>query len=179
MASALRRADASVDELESRGRSVQNAHERELGLMYDESMCVRSELEYRASTLELENQRINDEIASYIVMQEQNMALKESLAALHDRARDAEIRHRTEMERLKESLVEQKTRLHREFKIRLQEMSGQIMEDTLQSKPTDQTRAMTPGGSLQRRVDESVSHISVLMQKYEELDRDHSKASPT
>lgn len=85
----------------------------------------------RATTTELESQRLKDEITSYIVMQEQNVALKESLAEMHDKLRDANILHRAEVDRLRESVLEHKNKLHKEFKVRLQEMSGAIAEDKM------------------------------------------------
>jgi hypothetical protein len=46
---------------------VQRAHERELGLMFDESLSMRAEMDYKATTTALENQRMQGELASYIV----------------------------------------------------------------------------------------------------------------
>jgi hypothetical protein len=121
---ALQHAEQVVKQLEEQYKRVQDAHERELGLMFEESVCLRSELEFKSTTLQLENKRLQDEVASYIVMQEQNVVLKEALSDLHERARDAEIRHKEEYEQLKESISEHKTKLHKEFKMRLQEVSG-------------------------------------------------------
>jgi len=170
-----------VDDLDAAARSVQNAHEREIGLMYDESAVARSELEYQRATTELENRRLKDEIASYIVMQEQNEALKESLARIHDEMRDKEIVHRAEVDRLLESVTEHKAKLHREFKVRLQEMSGQIAEDkasvglsVIAPAEGQLTKAQAQTSVLHKRVEESASHMSVLMQKYEELEHQHA-----
>uniref|UniRef100_A0A7S0WAM7 Uncharacterized protein n=1 Tax=Hemiselmis tepida TaxID=464990 RepID=A0A7S0WAM7_9CRYP len=181
LSAALHRQEAVVDDLDSAARSVQNAHEREIGLMYDESAVTRSELEFQRATTELENRRLKDEIASYIVMQEQNEALKESLSRVHDQMRDKEIVHRAEVDRLLESVTEHKAKLHREFKVRLQEMSGQIAEDkasvglTVISPSEGQlNKAQAQTNVLHKRAEESASHVSVLMQKYEELEHQHA-----
>mmetsp|Transcript_41966 Transcript_41966/g.104963 ORF Transcript_41966/g.104963 Transcript_41966/m.104963 type:complete len:508 (+) Transcript_41966:116-1639(+) len=181
LTAALHRQESVVDDLDSAARSVQNAHEREIGLMYDESAVTRSELEYQRATTELENRRLKDEIASYIVMQEQNEALKESLSRVHDQMRDKEIVHRAEVDRLLESVSEHKAKLHREFKVRLQEMSGQIAEDkasvglsVIASSEGQLTKAQAQTSVLHKRAEESASHVSVLMQKYEELEHQHA-----
>mmetsp|Transcript_10314 Transcript_10314/g.20181 ORF Transcript_10314/g.20181 Transcript_10314/m.20181 type:complete len:506 (-) Transcript_10314:25-1542(-) len=181
LSAALQRQEAVVDDLDTAARGVQNAHEREIGLMYDESAVARSELEYRCTTTELENRRLQDEIASYIVMQEQNDALKESLARVHDQMRDKEIVHRAEVDRLLESVTEHKAKLHREFKVRLQEMSGQIAEDKasvglglIAAAEGHAMKAQAQTSALHKRAEEGASHVSVLMSKYEELEKEHS-----
>jgi hypothetical protein len=64
---ALKGAEESVSHLEKQSERVQHAHERELGLMFDESIAMRSEMEYKSTELSLENQRLKDEIGSYTV----------------------------------------------------------------------------------------------------------------
>ena len=53
-------------------------------------------------------------------MEEQNSNLKASLSEMHDKLRDANILHRDEIDRLRESVMEHKNKLHKEFKLRLQ-----------------------------------------------------------
>ncbi len=142
--------------------------------MFDESVCLRTELEYKATTLQLENQRLQDEIASYIVMQEQNAVLKQALSELHDRARDAELRHKEEFDQLKESISEHKMKLQKEFKLRLQEMSGQRSEEAM-LKLDDGKAGGAHVNVTQKKADDSTSHVSVLMVKYEELEKDNAK----
>lgn len=64
---ALKGAESSVSHLEKQSERVQQAHERELGLMFDESIAMRSEMEYKSTELILENQRMKDEIGTYTV----------------------------------------------------------------------------------------------------------------
>ena len=67
MQAALKGGEDSVTHLEKQSERVQHAHERELGLMFDESIAMRSEMEYKSTELVLENQRMKDEIGAYTV----------------------------------------------------------------------------------------------------------------
>eukprot|EP00960_Hanusia_phi_P054744 762760-Hanusia_phi.AAC.13 len=78
-----------------------HAHERELGVVFDESISMRAEMDYQATTMILENKRMKDQLAVYAVVEEQNKVLKEEISKVYDELKSSDLRHKEEMENLK------------------------------------------------------------------------------
>ena len=72
-----------------------------MGIVFDESISMRAEMDYQATTMILENKRMKDQLAVYAVVEEQNKVLKEEVSRVHDDMKSKDLRHREEMENLK------------------------------------------------------------------------------
>jgi hypothetical protein len=116
LAAALMQATASLETLEKQTHTVQAAQERELSLFTAETTLEHGELQHKAKMLELENFRLQDELAALSVSEEQNRVLRQTLDRVRKTAAlDAAV-HDKEMCELRESMVEKKAKLQREYK---------------------------------------------------------------
>jgi DNA repair exonuclease SbcCD ATPase subunit len=183
LVAALKGAEMSVAHLETQSNRVQDAHERELGLMFDESIAVRSELEYKGTELKLENQRMKDEVAAYTVIEEQNKTLRSALEAQQKESEETSTRLQKEIEDLKESVIEHKNKLQKEFRNRLQAMSKTMHDEVLTAYHKDRAAAGIgvrssgggAGSGAGADVDDHNQHVSVMMERYAQLEARHTK----
>jgi len=169
----LQQAHKELEELKRQVLFENNAHERELGIVFDESISMRAEMDYQATTMILENKRMKDQLAVYAVVEEQNKVLKEEVSRVHDEMKSKDLRHREEMENLKESLIEHKIKLQKEFRQRLQDVTGQLSAENAGSDDVKKNQAA--GSNNIREQEERQQHISVLMDRFEQLELQHSK----
>ena len=115
LASALQQAKQSLETLEAQSLKVQNAQVRELALLFSESESKTAELEHKSTRLELHNKRLHDEMAILAMSQRENEQLKQTVLSLRDKmARDQE-EHKRDFEEVRESVVDKKQRLIRDY----------------------------------------------------------------
>lgn len=155
--------------------NVYNAHERELGLLFDESLSLRAEMDYESTTMALENQRMKDDLAAFVVMREQNGKLKETLEKMHEATLVTQDKHRKEVEDLRESVTVIKDKLHKEFRARLHKITGEVNEAMAGVGGENQSasQANNPHNSVKHA--DTESHIKVIMDKYTQLETEHGK----
>jgi len=170
---ALHQAQKEVEELKQKVHLENHAHERELGVVFDESISMRAEMDYQATTMILENKRMKDQLAVYAVVEEQNKVLKEEISKVYDELKSSDLRHKEEMENLKESLVEHKIKLQKEFRQRLQDVTGQLSAENAASDDARKNQNM--GSNNIREQEERQQHMSVLIDRFEHLELQHSK----
>ncbi len=162
------RTDCSLAQSEK----VQHAHERELGLLFDESLSLRAEMDYDATALSLENARMKDELAAFVVMREQNEKLKHTVEKMHKALLAKSERHEQEMEDLRESVTKIKDKLHKEFRARIHKLSGEVSEAMAGGGDNSQAVKHAQNASKHQ---ETESHIKVLMEKYTQLEAGYNK----
>jgi len=151
---------------------VHHAHERELGLLFDESLSLRAEMDFDATKMALDNQRMKDELAAYAVVREQNEKFKEMLEKMHDSALKTQEKHRQEVEDLRESVGVIKDKLHKEFRARIHKLSGEVSE--AMAGAGEHTPQQNHGHHASKAA-ETESHIKVIMDKYTQLETEHNK----
>jgi hypothetical protein len=151
---------------------VHHAHERELGLLFDESLSLRAEMDFDATKMALDNQRMKDELAAYAVVREQNDKFKEMLEKMHDSTLKTSAKHRQEMEDLRESVGEIKNKLHKEFRARIHKLSGEVSEAMAGA---GEHAPQQNHGHHASKAGETESHIKVIMDKYTQLETEHNK----
>jgi len=153
---------------------VHHAHERELGLLFDESLSLRAEMDYESTHLELDNRRMRDDLAAYVVMREQNSKLKDTLERMHEGAIATEKSHQEELEELRHSVTVIKDKLHKEFRARLHKLSGE-MSEAIGSGASGEKAPQVSQAHNAKKEKETESHIKVIMDKYSELETEHDK----
>jgi len=116
LAAALVQATASLDALEHQTHVVQAAQEREYYLISAETTSQNGELQHKAKMLELENCKLQDELAALAVSEQQNRVLRQTLDNVRNTAARDAAAHEKEMRELRESMMEKKSRLQQEYK---------------------------------------------------------------
>jgi hypothetical protein len=86
--------DEAVTTLQADAEKLQEVHERELGILYDDVRSRYSQQAYAIKTLELETSRLQDELQSASVLEQQNSYLNNALNALQ-----ADVEARTDVHR--------------------------------------------------------------------------------
>jgi hypothetical protein len=157
---------------DSQAEKVHHAQERELGLLFDESLSLRAEMDFDATTMALDNQRMKDELAAYAVVREQNEKFKELLAKMQESAMQTQEKHRKEVEDLRESVGVIKDKLTKEFRARIHKLSGEVSEAMAGAGEHAPQQNQAHHAS---KLAETESHIKVIMDKYTQLETEHDK----
>jgi len=113
-----------LTDLEQQSYIIQNAHERELTLLFTESRGQNATLEHEVAILEIENQRLNTELSVLPVYQEQNKMLQLTIETLRETTTATIAAEKKEKQELSESVINKKASLRRQHNLCCVQSSG-------------------------------------------------------
>ena len=113
-----------LQQTESKLTVVQNAHERELTLLFTESTAQNATLEHEIAILKIENQRLNTELSVLPVYQEQNKRLQLTIQTLRETTTATIAAEKKEKQELSESVINKKASLRRQYTLYHANSSG-------------------------------------------------------
>jgi hypothetical protein len=116
----LEQTESKLKDLEKQSYIVQNAHERELALLFTESTAQNATLEHEIAILKIENQRLNTELSVLPVYQEQNKMLQLTIETMRETTTATIAAEKKEKQELSESVINKKASLRRQYNLYLQ-----------------------------------------------------------
>ena len=114
----------TLQQTESKLTVVQNAHERELTLLFTESTAQNATIEHEIVILKIENQRLNTELSVLPVYQEQNKRLQLTIQTLRETTTATIAAEKKEKQELSESVINKKASLRRQYTLYHANSSG-------------------------------------------------------
>jgi hypothetical protein len=159
----------------SQVESLQESHERELNILYDENLSQSTEAGFKLHMQTFELDRLRDELKAHVVLEEQNSSLKSAVTKLHETIEFERATHHSEVDVLQTHVSDFQRKLEREFRQRLKEMTETAQSTAHQGLGADHRRAVEFSQVLLKKFAETGEQVDVVLKKYDALEKDHKR----
>ena len=155
--------------------SLQESHERELNILYDENLSQSTEAGFKLHMQMFELERLRDELKAHVVLEEQNSSLKSAVTKLHETIEFERATHHSEVDVLQTHVFDYQRKLEREFRQRLKEITETAQASAHQGLGSDHRRAVEFSQVLLKKFAETGEQVDVVLSKYNALEAEHKR----
>jgi hypothetical protein len=155
--------------------ALQESHERELNILYDENLSQSTEAGFKLHMQTFEIDRLRDELKAHVVLEEQNVSLKSAVTKLHETIEFERATHHSEVDTLQTHVSDYQRKLEREFRQRLKEITESVQATAHQGLGSDHRRAVEFSQVLLKKFAETGEQVDVVLKKYDALEAEHKR----